>query len=365
MFRLFPAPAMPDVFAIGTGHIQVTWADGPHDVRVSWGDQVVERHLGKPAGAVTIGGLPPSTAFEARFTGRGRTTTRTGETLARPEGEVVARVATMNDLHLGRDRFGLTGRIERAGSAYLCARTALEEAAAWGADHVVVKGDITNSSEDGEWAEATSLLAELDSPFSLMMGNHETAHDRFERSRDAMHRIGGYSDDRVRTIDLGGARVVLADVTVPGGHAGSLEGIADDIVAAVADTDAALVVHHHQLYPVVNTYPRGVHGRAVLELLRRVRDTNPNTVFSSGHTHRHRRMRIRGITVTELGSTKDYPGTWCGYTFYEGGIEATVHRLGDPDAVAWLDRTAGAVAGVWGRWSPGRLHHRCFTQAWV
>ena len=42
--------------------------------------------------------------------------------------------------------------------------------------------------------------------------------------------------------------------------------------------------------------------------------------------------------VTEVGSTKDHPGTWAGYLVYEGGIVQTVRRIMDPTALAWTER---------------------------
>ena len=86
--------------------------------------------------------------------------------------------------------------------------------------------------------------------------------------------------------------------------------------------------------------------------------------MSTGHSHRHRRHRRFGINVTEVGSTKDFPGTWTGYAVHEGGIRQVVRRISDPTCLPWLDHTARAGGGFWGVWSPGELEDRCFSLAW-
>jgi Icc protein len=68
--------------------------------------------------------------------------------------------------------------------------------------------------------------------------------------------------------------------------------------------------------------------------------------------------------VTEVGSTKDYPGVWAGYKVFEGGIIQLVRRTSDPDVMAWTEATRRAVNGQWRRWSPGRMADRCFTVDW-
>ena len=78
-------------------------------------------------------------------------------------------------------------------------------------------------------------------------------------------------------------------------------------------------------------------------------------MVTSGHTHRHRARRHGPLLVTEVGSPKDYPGTWAGYLVYEGGIVQTVRRVMAPEAIRWTQRTARMFGGAWGRWSPGRL----------
>ena len=69
--------------------------------------------------------------------------------------------------------------------------------------------------------------------------------------------------------------------------------------------------------------------------------------------------------MVEVGSPKDYPGTWSGYEIYEGGIRQVVRRVERPDCVRWTEHTGRAMFGIWRRWSPGTIDDRCFTKLWV
>ena len=77
-------------------------------------------------------------------------------------------------------------------------------------------------------------------------------------------------------------------------------------------------------------------------------------------------MRRSGpLVLTEVGSPKDYPGTWAGYECYETGIVQTgpAHRRPGRHRVDPADLAHGR-ARMWGRWSPGRLADRCFVHLW-
>lgn len=64
--------------------------------------------------------------------------------------------------------------------------------------------------------------------------------------------------------------------------------------------------------------------------------------------------------MAELGSTKDSPGTWCGYVVHEGGIVQTPPYRRSRRA-RMTERTGNAVLGLWSMWSPGSLDDRCFS----
>ena len=355
-----------DPFAVGSDLVQITWRDGPHTVSIV--DQARRERertldLAEPSGSRVVQGLRPATPYVVDGGAADRLEFRT---LSRPPGRVIAKVATMNDLHLGLDTFGVLNTIRGPGSSRLCAADAMAAAREWGADALMLKGDVTDNATADEFATLRALMDEAATPTHLLLGNHEVAGKRWPDVVDRLATFPEWSPDPLRIVAFDSTDVVAIDTTIGGSHGGSVAPFRDQLIDHLRTGRPSLVVHHHQIskYRLPRTYPWGIVGSSGRTLFRDVARVNGNVVFASGHTHRHRRHLIEGLTVTELGSTKDYPGTWCGYTLYEGGIEATVFRLGTPDAVAWLDRTGRAVGGVWAHWSPGRVDDRCFSQRW-
>jgi hypothetical protein len=171
-----------------------------------------------------------------------------------------------------------------------------------------------------------------------------------------------------RARDLPGVRLVLGHTPRPDRHAGIVPpDRARDLarLAGEGGTPAVLAVHHPpQRWPVETHYPPSISWRSSRQLVGALAAANPATLIVAGHTHRNRRYRVGGITVAEVGSTKDYPGQWAGYAVYEGGIRQVVCRVEEPSCLAWTERTRAALGGVWGRWSPGRLADRCWTLEW-
>ena len=101
-----------------------------------------------------------------------------------------------------------------------------------------------------------------------------------------------------------------------------------------------------------------------MEPLLKASDAGRAVFVTSGHTHRHRRRRHGPAVITEVGSPKDFPGTWAGYVVHEGGIRQVVRRIARPDVLRWTERSAAAAFGLWSRWSPGTLDDRCFPHTW-
>ena len=130
----------------------------------------------------------------------------------------------------------------------------------------------------------------------------------------------------------------------------------------------AFVALHHQLMttPVPTYIPVGIDRDQSRAFLDRLVAANPALFVTSGHTHRHRRRRHGSAVVTEVGSPKDYPGTWAGYVVHEGGIRQVVRPHRPTPTSPPLAATAARPppCGLWGRWSPGTLDDRCFPHTW-
>jgi predicted phosphodiesterase len=315
-----------------------------------------------------VDGLTPDTTYTISGS--------TFRTLPSPPGELLCRFATVSDLHVGERGFGLWPRFREdprvpVASAYpaRCGRAALAEAAAWGASLVVAKGDLTWSGRALQWSTVADVLATSPVPVHATFGNHDVVPKAVDgRAALAAAGVAVASHTEPAVVDLPGIRIVIANSAEDGHRRGSVGGPQQDaIVDAVASAGGpAFVAMHHYVdrLPFVYRYPNGIpkaEGEALLSAIARA---NPSTFVSAGHTHRNRRSSRFGLPVTEVGSTKDYPGVWAGYAVHEGGILQVVRRITDPSCIEWTDPTRNTLLGLWKWWSPGRLSWRCFTHRW-
>ena len=319
-------------------------------------------------GAVTLDQLPAASSLDLRVDDK---TVGSVTTLAPPPGRELFRFATMNDLHLGETKFGLLRTIHEHGaaepSADRCARAAVDEALAWGAQTIVVKGDLVAKGVAEEWDAAGALIASIPVPVHVLYGNHELHRPEVEGA-PYLDRHGVTVVDEPTAIDVPGLRIVPVPTAVRHGGHGEVLPRARELTADLVRSapGAAFVAMHHdpQRFRVPNAWPPGIPGPQARPLLDGIAAANPATMIASGHSHRHRRHRHGPLVIAEIGSTKDFPGTWAGYAVHEGGIRQVVYRVARPDAIAWTERTSRAVFGIWGRWSPGLRSHRCFSHPW-
>ncbi len=368
----FVRPRPVEVFAVEDTSAQLTWRRLPRG-EVSVRTETGEHHLGidAAAGAGEVTALRPSATTPVDLLIDGLLVAQPMiHTLEPLQAEPLSRIATISDLHLGERGFGLVKPMRDHGVEpypIRCARAAAREAVAWGAELLVIKGDITNRGRPDEWEMLDELLGEIPIPVVAVPGNHDNTADA--RSLDATEELGrrGLLSSPVRSVDVPGARVVLVDSTVHGHSWGRIRRRFDELGAAV-DTDAPVLVfmHHHledQIFPWF--WPLGIQRHDATPALDDLVATNPDLLISSGHTHRNR-IRLHGSAlITEVSSTKDFPGVWAGYTVHADGVRQTVRRIADPDCIGWTDRTHAAVAGIWGVWSPGGLHHRSYSHRWT
>ena len=323
---------------------------------------------GRGPGAVALAGLAPETSLEVRMDDKpvGRFTT-----LAAPPGPEVFRFATVNDLHLGEEKFGLLGTIRERDpsvpSAERCARAAIDEALAWGAQTIVVKGDLIAKGFEEEWDAVGALLASIPVPVHVIYGNHETYEPEVDGAPH-LDRHGVNVTHEPTAVDVPGLRIVLLPTAVPHTGRGEVGPRHRELTTELvrdAPGGAFVAMHHYpQRFRFPNAWPPGIPGPQARPLLDGIAAANPATMVASGHSHRHRRHHHGPLVIAEIGSTKDFPGTWAGYAVHEGGIRQVVYRVARPDAIAWTERTRRAVFGIWGRWSPGLRSHRCFTHPW-
>ena len=348
--------------------IQVCWrglGPGQHAVTAGPAKAVATGR----AGAVDVQGLAPDTEYDVAVDGRSAGRVRT---LRPPEGRELYRFATVNDVHIGERAFGFRRTIREADAAVpyaqRCLRAALDEAHAWGAARMVVKGDLTDDGRLQEFEIVADELGHLAVPVNVVLGNHDVRANAAPEGIPTLRAAGLDVVTEPEAIDVPGLRIVLAPTARVGdGHGHVTPERRDAIVALVAEatTPVFVAVHHYpQRWRFPTAVPRGITGTEAQPLLDGIQRAKRDTVFVSGHSHRHRLRHHGAMPVVEVGSTKDYPGAWAGYVVYEGGIRQVVRRVAEPSALAWTERTRRTLFGLWGLWSPGTRRHRCWALSW-
>lgn len=291
-------------------------------------------------------------------------------TLRHPGGELLARFATVNDVHFGEQRCGVVEGHEDTIGPILQSepgeppypltmnRAAVAEIRDAGVDAVFVKGDLTANGTDEEYQAFLDVYA---SAFGDALVHVRGNHDAY---------LGqSYAAWPVQRRDLPGVTVVLLDTSVPRRSSGGLTddqlGELDEI-AAGADRPVVVLGHHHVWDPASMDRPDtyfGIHpnwSERLVELAAR----RPAIVgYAAGHTHRNRVRRFAPtgrLPWAEVACVKDFPGAWAEYRAYEGGIVQLVHRASSPEALDWTERTRQMYWGAYGEYAFGELDDRCF-----
>ncbi len=295
------------------------------------------------------------------------------QTMADPGGALLARFATVNDVHFGEVRCGVVEGHEDTVGPILTADpgeppypvtmngAAVAEIAAAEVDAVFAKGDLTTNGTDDEY---TAFLDTYHAAFGDRLTHVRGNHDAYEGQ--------SYAAWPLQRVDLPGATVVLLDTVIPRRSSGGLtHDQLDELDAIAADADRPVVVlgHHHVWDPRSAERPDsyfGIHPDWS-ERLVEVAARRPSIVgYFAGHTHRNRVRRFPetgGMPWVEVACVKDYPGAWAEYRVHEGGIVQLHHRISSPDALAWTERTRGMYLGMYADYAFGTLADRCFALA--
>ncbi len=393
----FPASPL-GIWAVESDSAQVVWGQLPAGrVQVDVADSVVAiDHVGG-AGSIVVEDLPAATSLRATVTwhdGTEQAALRQAKlhlrTLSPPPGELLAKIATISDLHLGAKHWGFFKTMEESkltlppslGSLpephpILCAQAGVAEALQWGASHLVLKGDAAHHRTQSAFALVDDFLDDIcgDGPdrfapnsILIIPGNHDVDN------KSAIPLPGSYGRRNpvpiTRThahLDLPGVRLIVGDTTIDGEGPGTLDrceaGILD--LAAESDLPVLLATHHHfqpKSYPTY--WPMGIPAPQSINFLDSLGQANPRSLVTSGHTHRNRIRRHGSVVVSQVASTRDWPGVWAGYRIYEGGISQVVRRIARPGAIHWHEYSKDAVLGAWRFWSQGSPEQRCEAWPW-
>jgi len=352
-----------------------------------------------PAGTrlVRVAGLSPDTEHEVAITTEGGASAEPDKyfpgrarTLPAPRGRVVARFATLNDLHFGEPRFGgqMTEDHEYGEAApgfpliretdgdvpywQLMNEDAVADINEAGVDAVVIKGDIADRGLRAQFEIARSTFDGFDVPWHAFLGNHD------HYGRAAGEEVDGYAllgqPRAPRSIELGGWRLVMLDTVEPGDHHGvfpedRLRWLADELEGSREQAQPTLVLTHHQPVPPehAGSYPNSIgiipeHSKRIFEVLGK----NPQVQgVLIGHTHRNRVRRYAAsgsIPFVEVNCVKDYPGGFAVYELYDDGtFRQEVRRTTSARALAHSTRCRDAFRGFYRDFALGTLDERCWV----
>ena len=290
------------------------------------------------------------------------------QTLDRPDGELLCRFGTVNDLHFGEVECGRIdddprGPIQRAEPGeppypQTMNRAAVAEMADAGLAAVVVKGDISTDGTDEEFAGFEACYrAAFGDRLHVVRGNH-----------DAYRAQHVYTGDQ--WIDLPG----VVDRSARHGLVGAHDGLDHGTATGMARRPClGLPIGRWWCSAITNSGSR-VGGTtstsASTPTAATVSTMSPHddrriVAYAAGHTHRHRvRPMACGVPSIEVGCVKDFPGTWAEYRVYEGGVMQVVHRMSSPEALNWSERCRHLMAdfGIdYESYAMGNLEDRCFN----
>ena len=291
-------------------------------------------------------------------------------TLARPPGERLATVATVNDVHFGELECGrfigldlgpvLSSEPGEVPYPEVMSSAAAAEIAAAAPDAVVAKGDLTSVGLAEEYAafEACYRPA-LGDRLLVTHGNH-----------DVPLAGAAFACEAVQEVAVAGAVLAIVDTAEEGSAGGRL--LTDqlewlDELGARA-TEPVLVFGHHPCWQdSADDWVGGV-GAAInpadsAGLVEVVARRPAIAGYFAGHTHRNRVRRFPAsgaVPFVEVACTKDFPGSWAEYKIFDGGVLQVHHRISSPAALEWSEKCRALFAGLYPRYALGRLQDRCF-----
>ena len=153
-----------ELFAVDDRSAQVVVRPETGNVaRVRCGERVVERETDRGAAVISVDGLAADTPFTIDVLDQNDRIVESIDGRTRPLLDATRKFATVSDVHLGSEGFGPLCQGDHGDDEVpypvRCLRGALTEAIAWGAEAIIIKGDLTDHGYSHEWEEAAEELS--------------------------------------------------------------------------------------------------------------------------------------------------------------------------------------------------------------
>ncbi len=284
-------------------------------------------------------------------------------------GELLSRVATVNDVHFGETEAGKidgvdewpTYSVPEGSEPYpeFMNAGAVQAMAAIDPDLVVVKGDLTSDGTDAEYRRFLDVYeGEFGDRLVHVRGNHESFHELPHAAWPTQERqLPGVV---VAVLDTSRDRRINGDLS-----SDQLDWL--DELGARADRPVLVFGHHPVWNPAEEPRHDATFGLVpdATEELAAVFARRPRLLgYFAGHTHRNRVVHLPGagdVPFVEVASVKEFPGSWAEYRVFEGGVLQVHRRISTPEALAWTERTRHMYGGLYQGYALGHLHERCFA----
>jgi Icc protein len=369
-----PGPAYAELMSVSPTEVVVTFTSEPG---LACTTRVGDREVVTtgPYHVATIDQLAPDTEYRLVVEGVEPDYWLPPEvrTLVQPPGQLVATIATANDVHFGETECGRTGdpatdaigpilRSEPGELPYpeVMGRGAVAEITTFDPGAVVVKGDLTDRGLPEQYDAFLATFGVFGPRLHHVRGNHDAMTDSSLAVEGAPY-----------AVELPGVTLAVLDTTHPG-HVGGVLPVEQvewlDALAASA-SDPVLVFGHHPVWDLDTTRPVDPHyviaRDGSVALIEVVRSRERIAGYFAGHTHTNRVRRYeraRNVPFVEVACGKDYPGAWAEYRVFEGGYTQVMRRISAPDALAWSERCRHMIQGIYRDLVLGTIDDRCFTQ---
>jgi hypothetical protein len=319
-------------------------------------------------------------------------------TLVPPRGELLCTVALSNDLHIGETVSGLATAAFPPGFSQapglppypvVMTSSMTADAAARGADVLLVAGDLTSAALPDELAESRSLLdrhGRLALAGRLHRGAYVVARGNHDQPKsgaayagcapvgstglfDCLPAVYDLPQGRLSTTELHGLRLVGLDTTTLNTPSGAIDDAQFANLQDVLRRDPrqpTLVFGHHPVTDMsANTTVAGPSfdlDRADAARLEALYARTPGVFFHhSGHTHRNLRTSspvAPAVEFLEVAATKEYPGGFARLRIYAGGYMVSFFKSSSALARQWSQTSSGEYLGLYPAYTLGTTADR-------